>query len=169
MSETKIRKSKGLKNNSYPFARKTATFQRKVLRPITLSDGTSIPPGTCTFSPAHAINFDPTIYPNPQTFDGLRFYNLRRSSDSGAEEEDEKKYQLTSVTNTQMQFGAGRHACPGRWFASHQIKMVLAALIGRYEVRLKDGEGRPASIAYQTNQLPNPKAEILFRDRKCAG
>ena len=141
----------------------TATFQRKVLRPITLSDGTSIPSGTYTFSPAHAINFDPTIYANPQTFDGLRFYNLRRLSLA----EDEKKHQLTSVTKTEMQFGGGRHACPGRWFASHQVKMVLAAMIGRYEVKLKDGEGRPESIVFQTNQFPDPKAEILFKDRKC--
>lgn len=67
-----------------------------------------------------------------------------------------------------MQFGGGRHACPGRWFASHQIKMVLAAMIGRYEVRLKDGEGRPESIVFQTNQFPDPKAEILFKDKECA-
>ena len=142
------------------FFLQTATFQRKALRPIALSDGTSIPPGTYTFSPAHAINFDPTIYANPQTFDGMRFYNLRRSSPP----ENEKRHQLTSVTKTEMQFGGGRHACPGRWFASHQIKMVLAAVIGRFEVRLKDGEGRPESIVFQTNQLPDPKAEILFKD-----
>ena len=156
-------KSNVLKPNT--FSPQTATFQRKALRPITLSDGTSIPPGTYTFSPAHAINFDPTIYPNPQTFDGLRFYNLRRSSPP----EGEKKHQLTSVTKTELQFGAGRHACPGRWFAGHQIKMVLAAVVGRYEVRLKDGEGRPKSIVFQTNQFPDPKAEIVFKDRKFAG
>ena len=46
--------------------------------------------------------------------------------------------------------------------------MVLAAMIGRYEVRLKDGEGRPESIVFQTNQFPDPKAEILFKDTKCA-
>ncbi|CAD6569440.1 MAG: hypothetical protein ASARMPREDX12_002450 [Alectoria sarmentosa] len=139
----------------------TATFQRKALRPITLSDGTHIPPGTFTFSPANAIGSDPNIYPDANTFDGLRFYNLRQASLG-----DEKKYQLTSITKTQMQFGSGRHACPGRWFASHQIKLVLAAVIDRYELRLKDGEGRPKSIVFQTNQLPDPKAEILFKNRK---
>ena len=142
----------------------TATFQRKALRPITLSDGTQIPCGTFTFSPANAIGFDPNIYLDANIFDGLRFYNLRQES-----LEDENKYQLTSVTNTQMQFGAGRHSCPGRWFASHQIKLVLAAVIDRYELRLKDGEGRPKSILFQTNQLPDPKAEILFKRNKKRG
>ena len=142
----------------------TATFQRKALRPITLSDGTHIPSGTFTFSPANAISFDSNIYPNPDTFDGLRFYSMRQGS-----VEEEKKYQLTSITKTQMQFGSGRHACPGRWFASHEIKLVLAAVLDRYDVKLKDGEGRPRSIVFQTNQFPDPKAEIVFRSKKSKG
>ena len=68
-----------------------------------------------------------------------------------------------------MQFGSGRHACPGRWFASHQIKLVLAAVIDRYQLRLKDGEGRPRSIVFQTNQFPDPKAEILFKSKEYGG
>lgn len=138
----------------------TATFQRKALRPITLSDGTHIPSGTFTFSPANAISFDSNIYPDPNTFDGLRFYSMRQAS-----VEEEKKYQLTSITKTQIQFGSGRHACPGRWFASHQIKLVLAAVLDRYDVKLKEGEVRPGSIVFQTNQFPDPKADILFRAR----
>ena len=66
-----------------------------------------------------------------------------------------------------MQFGSGRHACPGRWFASHEIKVVLAAVMDRYELKLKDGEGRPKGMVFQTNQFPDAKAEILFKDRRC--
>ncbi|KAH8433979.1 cytochrome P450 [Aspergillus melleus] len=135
----------------------TATFQRKALRPITLSDGTSIAPGTFTLAPANAVNFDNAIYPNADTFDGLRFYKLRQSS-----VDEENKHQLTSITKTQLQFGSGRHACPGRWFASHQIKLVLVKVIDGFELRLK-GDQRPKGLLFQTNQLPDPKAEILFR------
>ncbi|KAK1141873.1 hypothetical protein N8T08_008386 [Aspergillus melleus] len=135
----------------------TATFQRKALRPITLSDGTSIAPGTFTLAPANAVNFDNAIYPNADTFDGLRFYKLRQSS-----VDEENKHQLTSITKTQLQFGSGRHACPGRWFASHQVKLVLAKVIDGFELRLK-GDQRPKGLLFQTNQLPDPKAEILFR------
>lgn len=137
-----------------------ATFQRKALQPITLSDGTHIPPGTMTFSPANAVNFDPDIYPDPEKFDGLRFYKLRQAS-----ERDANRYQLTSITKTQLQFGSGRHACPGRWFAAHQNKLVVAAVVQQYDIKLKDGEGRPKGILFQTNQFPDPKAEVLFRTR----
>lgn len=139
----------------------TVTFQRLARQDLALSDGTQIPAGTFAFSPANAINFDPELYPHPETFDGLRFYNLRQASP-----ESEKKYQLTSIDRTQMQFGIGRHACPGRWLATYQIKLILANLLDRYEMKLKDGEGRPKPINFQTNQLPDPKAEILFRNRK---
>ena len=119
-----------------------------------------MPASTYLFSPANAINFDSNIYPDANTFDGLRFYNLRQTSP-----EDEKKYQLTSITKTQMQFGSGRNACPGRWFASHLVKMVLVALLARYELKLKEGEGRPKSIVFQINQFPDTKAEILFKNK----
>jgi cytochrome P450 len=126
-----------------------------------LSDGTLLPTGTLTFSPSNAIASDSTIYPNADTFDGLRFYNLREAS-----AEDGNKYQLTSISSTQMFFGAGRHACPGRWFASHEIKLVIASLMSRYEFRLKGGEERPKSILFQHGDGPDPKAEILFLSRK---
>ncbi|KAI9039231.1 cytochrome P450 [Aspergillus affinis] len=140
----------------------TATFQRKTLRPITLSDGTSIAPGTFTLAPANAVNFDDAIYPDANTFNGLRFFNLRQSS-----VDEENKHQLTSITKTQLQFGSGRHACPGRWFASYQIKLVLAKVIDNFELKLKGGQ-RPKGLLFQTNQLPDPKAEILFRAKERA-
>jgi hypothetical protein len=46
--------------------------------------------------------------------------------------------------------------------------MVLAAVIQNYEVKLKDGEGRPKGLSYQINQFPDPKAEVLFRNKKTA-
>jgi cytochrome P450 len=111
--------------------------------------------------PTNAINFDADLYPDPETFDGLRFYKLRHSSP-----ENEKKFQLTSITKEQMQFGMGRHACPGRWIASHQVKLILIHLLDKYDFKLKNGEGRPKTVLFQTNQFPDPQGEILFKNRK---
>ncbi|KUL87830.1 hypothetical protein ZTR_03135 [Talaromyces verruculosus] len=139
----------------------TVTFQRLARQPVTLSDGTQIPVGTMAFTPANAVNFDQEIYPDTNTFDGWRFYNLQQVSP-----QNEKKYQFVSTTKEQLQFGLGRHSCPGRWFAGHEIKLILAGLIDKFEFRLKHGEGRPKTMLFQTNQLPDPKAEILFKNRK---
>jgi cytochrome P450 len=133
-------------------------FQRTVLKPITLSDGTYLPAGTRAFVPSVAISSDASIYQNPDHFDGLRFYNLRQRS-----AEDENKYQFTSTGKTQMHFGGGRHACPGRWFASHEIKLILTTLLSQYDLKLKEGEGRPKNILFQSQLNPDPRAEILFK------
>ena len=86
---------------------------RVVNKPITLSDGTVLKAGTKAFAPSMAINLDEAVYTNADEFDGLRFYNLREQSAENA-----NKYQFASTSNTQLNFGAGRHACPGRWLAS---------------------------------------------------
>lgn len=139
----------------------TATFQRLARQAITLSDGTVIPANTMVFTPAYNIANDPNIYHEPDTFDGFRFYNLRKRS-----LEDEKKYQFTTINKEQMQFGMGRHACSGRWLGSYQIKLTVASLICRYEFKLKEGEGRPKNTGFQTNLHPDLKGEVLFRKRK---
>ncbi len=78
---------------------------------------------------------------------------------------EENKYQFVSTANTQLHFGGGRHACPGRWFASHEIKLILSALILEYDMKTKDGEGRPKNILFQSQLSPNPNAEIMFKSR----
>lgn len=38
-------------------------------------------------------------------------------------------------------WGLGKHACPGRHYASFLLKLVLAHVLLRYEIRLPDGTG----------------------------
>ena len=34
-----------------------------------------------------------------------------------------------------------RHACPGRWFATHQIKGVLTSVLRHYDIADKGDDG----------------------------
>ncbi|GIJ88793.1 hypothetical protein Asppvi_007720 [Aspergillus pseudoviridinutans] len=138
----------------------TATFQRKAVQRITLSDGTVLQPGTLALAPSNAIAFDPNIYPDPDKFDGLRFYKLRHQNDSKA---NNIMYQFTAASKTQVQFGGGRHACPGRWFAAHLIKMVVAAILFKYDLKFRTGEERPKTWLFQTINTPDPKGKIMVR------
>ena len=138
----------------------TVSFNRKTVKDITLSDGTFLPRNTYLVAPALAVSSDPSIFPNADSFDGLRYYNLRQQSSR-----DEYKYQLSTIDKHMLHFGAGRHACPGRWFASAEIKLILATLILQYDMKLKDGV-RPKSILFQAQQLPNPFADVLFKRRE---
>lgn len=65
-----------------------------------------------------------------------------------------------------MTFGHGRFACPGRFFASNESKVVLAELLLTYDIRLRDGEERPKNLFFADACFPDPKREVLFRRRR---
>lgn len=48
-----------------------------------------------------------------------------------------------SVTKENMSFGFGRHACPGRFFAANEIKLILARLLLDYDLRMPPGVDEP--------------------------
>ncbi|OAA56972.1 cytochrome p450 monooxygenase [Niveomyces insectorum RCEF 264] len=135
-------------------------FIRKVMQPIDLSDGTHLPRGTKVLAPQVGYSRDDRYFPAADTFDALRFFRLRQRSD-----EDGHRWQFTSIGDINMNFGAGKHACPGRFFAGNEIKMMLAYYLINFEMKLKDGEERPKPMMIMMSKTPNPNGEVLFRRR----
>lgn len=109
---------------------------------------------------SHTINQDPAIYPDPKTFDPFRFSKLREIPGN------ELKYQHTSTGMDNINFGHGIWACPGRFFANAEIKVILAHLLLRYDIKLKPGTQKPGQVHYGLAILPDASAEILFKARK---
>ena len=105
---------------------------------------------------------DPAIYPNPTIFDGFRFDKLRDSYSTNPDTIGCLQWAAANLDN--MAFGYGRHACPGRFFASNEIKMILAEILMRYEFKFREkGERRPLNLEVETQLIPNQEAEILLR------
>ncbi|KAI0457043.1 cytochrome P450 [Xylaria acuta] len=77
-------------------------------------------------------------------------------------------YQFTSIGDTNQNFGLGKHACPGRFFAAQEIKLILSYLLLNYEIKLRDGEPRPKPVVFMMTKSPSQTAEVLFRRRKRA-
>lgn len=146
------------------------TVKRKVLKDLRLHDGLVLPKGSHIAFASDGLNRDPEIYPSPDTFDGLRFYNLRAAattpdSDRMAAAESETKYQFVTATPDYLNWGQGRNACPGRFLASNEIKLVLAHLLLSYDIRWKEGESRPDSRVNDWNILPDREREIEVREK----
>ncbi|KAL6400870.1 putative cycloheximide-inducible protein CIP70 (cytochrome P450 family) [Ilyonectria robusta] len=113
----------------------SASFQRKVLKSFTLSNGQVIPAGVTIEVPAVAVNSDPEVFPKADEMDPLRFYRLRQDAKASGSVEGSALNQFVSVSQNSLTFGYGRHACPGRFFAANEIKMILANFLLRYEIK----------------------------------
>lgn len=141
----------------------SVTFERIVTRDYTLSDGFHIPAGTTIGVPTQAISMDPTLYPDPTRFDGFRFLKLRTATTDPA---SLGRLQYAASNLDSMAFGYGRHACPGRYFASNEIKMIMVHLLMNYSFQFPDGVTvRPESFAAETQFLPNHTAKVMIRKR----
>ncbi|CAK7235002.1 hypothetical protein SBRCBS47491_009142 [Sporothrix bragantina] len=142
------------------------SFRRYTLKPVTLRDGTYIPAGCLIEAANKAVLMDPAIYPNPTTFDPYRFVRLRTTdAPDPLAYKNREQYQFVSVTKENMSFGFGRHACPGRFFAANEIKLILANLLLNYDIKLAPlGEGGPAKdVVLGSGVGPDPSRVILFR------
>jgi len=151
---------------------------RVTTAPLTLSTGHTLPTGTRFAFPGYAVHtseqsatFSPANNPSttkpPHLFDGFRFANLRTVAGN------ENKHQFVTTSSESLNFGHGNHACPGRFFASNEIKVVLIELLRSWEFRLKgDWEGvggedkRPKNWEVDMGIVPDVGAELEFRRRK---
>ncbi|KAM7198936.1 putative cytochrome P450 E-class, group IV [Naviculisporaceae sp. PSN 640] len=141
-----------------------ASFQRKVLKDMSLSNGQHIPAGTVIEVPAQAISFDPTVFPDPEKFDGLRFYKMREKARQAGEFDTAALGQFVSVSKASLSFGYGRHACPGRFFAGNEIKMIVANCLLQYDMKLLDGfTARYPNLELGGSSVPDPTKELLFK------
>ncbi|KAF2966816.1 hypothetical protein GQX73_g6755 [Xylaria multiplex] len=209
-SIAKLKKMDSFIKESQRLSGNITSFIRKVMKPIDLSDGTHLPSGTSLLTPLAGISFDERYFPDPEVFDGLRFWKLRQqrqssspirpssptpltrspssstylettttpsksattsSPSSPASSQsptplDSSKYQFTSIGDTNQNFGLGKHACPGRFFAAQEIKLILSHLLLNYDIKLRDGEARPKPLVFMMTKSPSQTAEVLFRRRK---
>ncbi len=134
-------------------------YNRLLLQNITLSDGTMLPSGVMISVAGAARSNDPDHCVSPERTDPLRYHKV-----SGGQTRDDNNNQFTSIAQGDSWFGYGRQACPGRWFAEAQIKLILASLILNYNIEFpKNQSKRPPNIHADDKILPDNKQEIVFR------
>ncbi|KAF5505675.1 Cytochrome P450 monooxygenase ATR2 [Colletotrichum siamense] len=116
------------------------SFLRTITKPVTLKDGTYLPTGTNIAVPMVGPLQDDSHYTDPNLFDPYRFVSIRDEMRSDPlQYANKEQYQFVSLTKENMAFGFGRHACPGRFFAATEIKMLLARVLLEYDIRMPDG------------------------------
>ncbi|KAJ5919975.1 hypothetical protein N7454_009810 [Penicillium verhagenii] len=155
-----------------------------------------LPEGTHICFPAGPLSKDPAVIADPQSFDGFRWCrnptdrHALSTYTGGASITDEKHAEsndieeswedgralslvpststsFVSISPSSMHFGAGRQACPGRFFAACTTKAIFSKIIMDYEFKYEDGRGdqRPQNLCVGEHILPNTSTPVLFRKR----
>lgn len=137
------------------------TVLRKAITSHTFSDGTHVTKGSWVMAPAASIHRSNQLYESPEVFDGLRAYNKQQTEGVGT------RLQSTSMSNDYLVFGHGASTCPGRFFATKELKVMLAYVLCNYEFRLKDGvTERPENFYAGLACYPDTSVSLLFRHRR---
>ncbi|KAF2830054.1 ent-kaurene oxidase [Ophiobolus disseminans] len=136
------------------------SFARRVLKGITLSNGQYIPAGVIIEVPAQAIYTDSDHFPDSGTFDGFRHYKLRQ----GGTASDHARNQFVTTNELNLAFGYGRHACPGRFFAANEIKMIIARLLLDFDIKMPgDATERYLQIETGSSSIPDPRKTLMLK------
>jgi cytochrome P450 len=121
---------------------------RLVKQPIEVG-GWTYPPGVCLVANGYLIHHDPAIYPDPYAFRPERFL-------------DE-----SPGTYTWIPFGGGRRRCLGASFAIQEMKVVLKAVLARYEIDT-DGRGMELTRRRAITISPGRSARTVLKERRAA-
>ncbi|KAI1042927.1 hypothetical protein LB505_013107 [Fusarium chuoi] len=100
--------------------------------------------------------YDPAKFENPEEFDAWRFYKRRQAGDNTS--------LFVQSSPEHAQFGMGKHLCPGRFFAGSELKLCLAHIILKYDIKLKDGcLGKPMQFGFLSATDPYTQLEVRKR------
>jgi len=114
---------------------------------------------------------DPEIYPQPDKYDAFRFsrpreeHSVQHPSDKTSEEYLRMKSLDCTYTasDTFLVFGMGKYACPGRFFVTMELKLLLAYVIMNYDVELLSK--RPSNHWVGGLILPGRSTNLRVRRR----
>lgn len=94
-----------------------------------------LPKGTKLEFATHAIHRDEDFFENAEQFDGFRFLRMR-------EKDKEAKHHYVTARKDYLGWGVGKSACPGRFLADIEIKLIVAYILLNYDLKNPPGQER---------------------------
>ncbi|KAI1266701.1 cytochrome P450 [Xylariaceae sp. FL1019] len=130
---------------------------RMVMNPqgVTTPSGVKVPYKALVCTPSYSILHDERTYEEPWAFKPFRFAGTH---------EGEKAKAFATTTADWPAFGHGRNSCPGRFFASAELRLLMGFLLLNYDFEMIDT--RPEDLWIGMARIPNPKESIKVRRRR---
>ncbi|KAG8162289.1 hypothetical protein KVR01_008054 [Diaporthe batatas] len=155
----------------------SVSTRRKALKSFQFSDGQTVEAGQWVCTAPRGMNTDSANFVHPNDFYGFRFVqpevlaqaeSLLALSSPVTEgkfniPEPGKSSKYIELSDWQ-QWGTGRCACTGRWYASALIKTMLGTFITNYDMKLVDPKAQ-RTFAWRTFVYPYAGTQIQFTPR----
>jgi cytochrome P450 len=84
------------------------------------------------------------------------------------EQGEPTKFHFATVSHDSTNFGVGFHACPGRFFVAHELKIILSELLMNYELKFAEGAERPQDGFHDFTIIPSRTTDLLIKRMKSA-
>ncbi|KAH7310888.1 cytochrome P450 [Stachybotrys elegans] len=138
--------------------------RRSALQPFKLSDGTMVGVGDWACTPVRAIMQSPEFYPSPLEFNGFRFADpsLLEDEKTSFKVLQPKPSKLTDCDNTFHVWGTGRMACPGRFYATAVMKVILGQILLHYDCDMVPQKGH-RYMEWRSTILPRQDVLVVFK------
>lgn len=133
-------------------------MERRVMEDVALSDNIQLKRDSVTLIMSRLG--DPEVYDQPDEYDPYRFYRLRQQPGK------QNMSQLVTTSPDYLAFGHGMSACPGRFFAAQEIKVILCQLLLRFDWHMPEGSEKVERITAGNAPCVNPLAKIVIRRRE---
>ncbi|KAI9666050.1 MAG: hypothetical protein M1821_003985 [Bathelium mastoideum] len=134
-----------------------AAYNRVMQQDYTLSNGVTLRRGQMICVSSCSRQKDPAIFPHPEVYDALREYNQ--------DLEAHRARPFKTIDGDALRWGSGRWACPGRFLASLEAKVILVKLLDGFEFKLSEGRTRPSSMTTHEFVFIDEHAQLLVRQR----
>ncbi|KAI3320946.1 cytochrome P450 [Xylariaceae sp. AK1471] len=143
-------------------------LRRKIVVPegITTPSGVHIPYGNVVAVPSFAVLTDEKVYPDADKFVPFRFVDQRREINTGDRPKDHtasSRLTFYATSIDYLAFGNGRQACPGRFFAASELKLMLAYILMNFDLEML--ETRPEGKWIGVLRTPATGASIRVRKK----
>ncbi|KAJ9053664.1 hypothetical protein DSO57_1022067 [Entomophthora muscae] len=122
------------------------TSKHQVLR-----NGMEIPEGALLALDGTSLHFNEKDYPSPHEYKPFRFVGTGLIA--------------TRVNGSFIGFGAGRHACPGRFFAVQEVTSIISTLLRKCDFSIVDGKPGP----FNTHEIFPAGSKIVLSQAKLTG
>jgi len=138
-------------------------MRRYATQAVTLSDGVRIPKGGHLMVGLDRM-YDRNVFPDsdPTAFDPTRFLRLRQKPGQ------ENRWNFVTTSPEHLAFGHGKHSCPGRFFASNEVKVILTYLLVSFDWDAS-AEGFREDIFTSVGNSSDPDAKAMIKLREDRG